>query len=153
MPMPTVEDAIALATHAHAGQVDKAGQPYIEHILRVVRQLPDAEGQMLAALHDVCENCTYTLADLAAMGYPASMLQALECITKRHGEPYEAYIQRVKANPLARRVKLADLRDNMDMRRLAQPTQKDWDRLAKYQRAWSELQLPGELTPSVVVPA
>jgi len=112
-----LEDAIALACRAHRGQVDKAGKPYILHPLRVMLRLEDPAAQIVAVLHDVVEDTPVTLADLRAEGYSGEICDAVDCLTRRPGEAYEAFISRAAANPLSRRVKLADLEDNMDPRR------------------------------------
>ncbi|WNG50053.1 GTP pyrophosphokinase [Archangium minus] len=137
--MPTLEDAIALAVEAHQGQRDKAGQTYILHPLRVMFRLETETERMVAVLHDVVEDSPWTLERLRELGYPEEVLGALDCLTKREGETYEAFIERVRPHPLARRVKLADLEDNMDVRRLAAVTSKDAERLARYRAAWARL--------------
>lgn len=137
--MPTLEDAIALAVEAHRGQRDKAGQTYILHPLRVMLRLEGEAERMVAVLHDVVEDSACTLERLRGLGYPEEVLGALDCLTKREGETYEAFIERVLPHPLARRVKLADLEDNMDVRRLTAVTAKDAERLARYRAAWSRL--------------
>ncbi|XXF81533.1 GTP pyrophosphokinase [Myxococcaceae bacterium GXIMD 01537] len=137
--MPTLEDAIALAVEAHRGQRDKAGQTYVLHPLRVMFRLEGEAERMTAVLHDVVEDSPYTLERLRALGYPAEVLGALDCLTKREGETYEDFIERVRPNALARSVKLADLEDNMDVRRLADVTPKDAQRLARYNAAWRRL--------------
>ena len=137
--MPTLEDAIALAVEAHRGQRDKAGQTYILHPLRVMMRLETEAERMAAILHDVVEDTPYTLERLRALGYPEEVLGALDCLTKREGESYEAFIERVRPHPLARRVKLADLEDNMDVRRLPSVGPKETERLARYRAAWARL--------------
>lgn len=137
--MPTLEDAIALAVEAHKGQRDKAGQTYILHPLRVMMRLDTEAERMAAVLHDVVEDTPYTLERLRELGYPPEVLFALECLTKREGESYEAFIERVRPHPLARRVKLADLEDNMDVRRLVAVGPKEAERLARYRAAWARL--------------
>ncbi len=138
-PMPTLEDAIALAVQAHKGQRDKAGQTYILHPLRVMMRLDTEAERMAAVLHDVVEDTPYTLERLRELGYPQEVLFALECLTKREGEDYEAFIERVRPHPLARRVKLADLEDNMDVRRLTAVGPREAERLARYRAAWARL--------------
>jgi (p)ppGpp synthase/HD superfamily hydrolase len=137
--MPTLEDAIALAVEAHRGQRDKAGQSYILHPLRVMMRLETEAERMAAILHDVVEDTPYTLERLRALGYPEEVLGALDCLTKREGESYEAFIERVRPHPLARRVKLADLEDNMDVRRLLSVGPRETERLARYRAAWARL--------------
>ena len=139
MPVPTLEDAIALAVEAHRGQRDKAGQTYILHPLRVMMRLETGVARMAAVLHDVVEDSPYTQARLRELGYPEEVLSALDCLTKREGETYEAFIERIRPHPLARQVKLADLEDNMDVRRLPTITAKDAERLARYRAAWARL--------------
>ena len=142
MTDPTLEDAIALAVEAHRGQRDKAGQTYILHPLRVMLRLETDTERMVAVLHDVVEDSAYTLERLRALGYPEEVLGALDCLTKREGEAYEAFIERVRPQALARRVKLADLEDNMDVRRLPAVSAKDVERLARYRAAWERLRAP-----------
>ena len=139
MSGPTLEDAIALAVEAHRGQRDKAGQTYILHPLRVMMRLETEMERMVAVLHDVVEDSPWTLERLRGLGYPEEVLGALDCLTKREGETYEAFIERLLPNPLARRVKRADLEDNMDVRRLPAVTAKDAERLARYRAAWARL--------------
>jgi (p)ppGpp synthase/HD superfamily hydrolase len=137
--MPSLEDALALAVQAHHGQRDKAGQPYILHPLRVMMRLESEAERTVALLHDVVEDTPWTLERLRALGYPEGVLAALDALTRREGETYEAFIERLRPDPLARRVKLADLEDNMDVRRLTQVTPEDTERLARYRAAWARL--------------
>lgn len=137
--MPTVEDAIALALEAHRGQVDRAGEPYILHPLRVMAGLKSDTERMIAVLHDVIEDTPVTLDDLRARGYDETVVNAVDSLSRRDGESYEAFIQRIKQNPLAVPVKLADLMDNMDLRRNAMLQDGDLERLQRYQNAWWEL--------------
>jgi (p)ppGpp synthase/HD superfamily hydrolase len=132
---PTLEDAIALAAQTHRGQVDKGGQPYILHVLRVMLQLPDEDARITAMLHDVVEDSTLTLADLARSGYPPRIVRALDGLTRRDGEDYMEYIRRLAPNPIARRVKMADLRDNSNRKRHNPPTVKDVLRAKRYRKA------------------
>ncbi len=137
--MPTIDDAIALATEAHRGQKDKAGKPYILHPLRLMLAMASEHERMAAVLHDVVEDSGVALEDLARRGYPREVVAAVDCLTRRKGEGYEAFIQRLKPNPLARKVKLADLADNMDLSRLPDPKPRDHQRLARYRAAWKKL--------------
>jgi (p)ppGpp synthase/HD superfamily hydrolase len=145
---PTIEDAIALAVQAHRGQRDKAGKPYILHPLRVMLRLEDEEAMVVAVLHDVVEDSSVISADLRDLGYPTEVLEALDAVTRRQGESYADFIDRAAENPLARRVKLADLADNMDLRRLADLTPSDCDRLARYKAAWRRLTSEGSDGPA-----
>jgi (p)ppGpp synthase/HD superfamily hydrolase len=138
--MATLERAIEIACRAHAGQVDKAGAPYILHPLRMMLAVRSPEERMAAVLHDVVEDSTVSLEQLRAEGFPAAVVAAVEALTKREGEAYEAFIRRVAPNALAREVKLADLRDNSDLSRIAEPTEKDRARIEKYRRAMATLE-------------
>lgn len=140
--------AIEIATEAHDGQVDKAGQPYIGHPLRVMAMGTTEEEKIVGVLHDVVEDSDWTFERLTAEGFSSEVVDALRCVTKlSESEPYDKFIQRVKANPLAVKVKINDLTDNMDIRRLAYISEKDVKRLRKYLKAYK--QLLGEPTYSV----
>ena len=119
--MSTLEKAISLAVRAHEGQVDKAGAPYLLHPLRVMLRMVTEEEMIVAVLHDVAEDASVSLQDLRRMGYTENVVEAIESVTRRHHEPYEEFIRRVAANPIGRKVKVADLEDNMDLSRLKQP--------------------------------
>lgn len=141
--MPTLERAIALAVKVHQGQVDKAGQPYILHPLRVMFRLEGELERIVGILHDVIEDSELTFDDLRGMGYDQEIISALDGVTRRDGESYDEFVERSLAHPVSRRVKLADLEDNMDTRRMpAVLTDKDVERLRRYRRAWERLQ-PG----------
>lgn len=136
---PTLEDAIVLAARSHRGQVDKAGAPYILHPLRVMLRLKDEAARIAAVLHDVLEDAGVTLEFLREQGYSEEVLLALDALTRRAGETYADFIERAAGDPLARRVKLADLADNMDASRLREITEKDRERQARYRAAWERL--------------
>ena len=143
--MKQVEKAIAIAVQAHAGQVDKAGAPYIFHPLRLMLRMTTEVEMMAAVLHDVVEDGPgWTLHRLTVEGIPADVVEIVDFLTKRPEEKndYDAFIRRVDGNPVARRIKLADLEDNMDLRRIANPTEKDRARLEKYRRAHAFLTTP-----------
>jgi (p)ppGpp synthase/HD superfamily hydrolase len=133
----TLERAIAIAAAAHEGQVDKAGAPYNLHPLRMMLAVTTPEARMAAVLHDVVEDGDVTLEQLRAEAFPAAVVEAVDALTKREHEEddYEAFIRRAALNPIAREVKLADLRDNADLSRIADPTEKDRARIEKYLRA------------------
>jgi (p)ppGpp synthase/HD superfamily hydrolase len=137
--MATLEHAILLAVQAHQGQKEKAGSPYILHPIRVMSRMRSEMTMMAAILHDVIEDTPATLDDLREAGYPEAVVEAVDCLTRRAGEPYDAFIERIKPNALAREVKLADLEDNMDIRRLVTLGERDIERLKRYQQAWHEL--------------
>jgi (p)ppGpp synthase/HD superfamily hydrolase len=108
-----VLEAINLAITAHHGQVDKAGVPYIAHPLRVMNQMDSDTERIVAVLHDAVEDSSLTLGDLGRLGYSAEIIEAIDCLTRREGETYRQYIERLKQNPVAHKVKIADLQDNM----------------------------------------
>jgi GTP diphosphokinase / guanosine-3',5'-bis(diphosphate) 3'-diphosphatase len=127
-----MERSIAIAAAAHAGQIDKAGEPYILHPLRVMLAMSSEHERMAAILHDVVEDTDVTMEDLVAEGFPSVVLEAIEALTKLPGETRLAAAYRAALNPIARKVKLADNTDNMDLSRISHPTEKDWARLAEY---------------------
>jgi (p)ppGpp synthase/HD superfamily hydrolase len=115
--------------------VDKAGQPYILHVLRVMFGCTSPAAQVAAALHDVVEDTDWTLDDLRAEEFGETVVDIVDALTRREGEDYFDFARRAAATPLSREVKRADLLDNMDVRRIAQPTEKDWERLKRYRKA------------------
>jgi (p)ppGpp synthase/HD superfamily hydrolase len=134
-----LEHAFGLAFRAHAGQVDKLGEPYIAHVVRVAAAVNGFERQCTALLHDIVEDTQVTLSDLAA-SFPSEIVDAVDAITKRPSEDYEAYLARVAANPVALDVKRADMADNSAPRRLAGLAEADRRRLEeKYDKATSIL--------------
>ncbi|MBT9583774.1 HD domain-containing protein [bacterium] len=138
--MSTLERAIELAVQYHKGQRDKAGEPYILHPLRVMLRCQGAEAQMVAVMHDLLEDTPVTPEMLLQEGFSAKVLGALEGVTRRSGESYQQFVQRAKTDPVARQVKLADLEDNMDVRRLKRVTPRDAERLQRYRESWQALQ-------------
>ena len=137
--MASLERAIEIAAKAHAGQIDKAGQPYILHPLRVMLSVSDTESRIAAVLHDVVEDSEITLDDLRAEGFSEPILVALEALTKRPGETRMEAASRARAHPIAREVKLADNAENMDLSRISQPTEKDHARVAEYRQVRAAL--------------
>ncbi|RME85924.1 MAG: bifunctional (p)ppGpp synthetase/guanosine-3',5'-bis(diphosphate) 3'-pyrophosphohydrolase [Planctomycetota bacterium] len=134
-----LEKALDIACRAHFGVKDKSGKPYILHPLRQAMRFDDEKLQALALLHDIVEDSEFTLDDLRKEGIPEDVLLALDCLTHRDGESYEDYIQRVESNPMAVEVKITDLEDNMDVRRLPGFEQKDMERMKKYLKYWRRL--------------
>lgn len=133
--MSTLERAIALAATAHAGQTDKAGAPYVLHVLRVMLRCETNEERMAAVMHDMVEDCGWTLDQLRAEGFPEPVVEAVDAVTRRDGETYDDFVLRAKLHPIGRPVKLADLADNSDLSRLPEVTARDHARLEKYRRA------------------
>ena len=134
-----LERAIEIAVKHHKGQIDKAGQPYILHPLRLMLAMPTEVERIVAVLHDIVEDTPITFEDLRKLGFAEKIVAAIECVTKREGEDYDSFIERISHNPLATAVKLADLADNMDLSRLSEVTEKDRERVAKYKRAVERL--------------
>lgn len=135
-----LDRAKEIARSAHEGQVDKAGKPYIEHPMRVMKMGKSMEEKIAGVLHDVVEDSEWTFEMLEKEGIPKDVMYALRCVTKlSEDEDYDHFIARVKTNPLAVKVKLNDLKDNMDITRLEEVTEKDLTRLNKYIRAYRQL--------------
>lgn len=132
--MPTLERAIEIAARAHAGQVDKAGQPYILHPLRLMLAVQGLHARMAAVLHDVVEDTPLGFEDLRSEGFPEEVIEAVRALTKSEGESRIEAARRAAAHPIARAVKLADVGDNMDLSRIAAPTEKDYARLKEYEQ-------------------
>jgi (p)ppGpp synthase/HD superfamily hydrolase len=142
----TLERAIAIAAEAHTGQVDWSGAPYVLHPLRMMLRLSSIDERIVAVLHDVCEDCPgWTFDQLRQEGFSDCIIEALQSVTKRDGEEYEAFVRRAAANPIGRSVKLADLHDNADLSRIATPSERELRLIEKYRRA---IDLIGQLPPS-----
>jgi len=116
--MATLETALALASRAHTGTLDKGGEPCILHPLRVMAGVTDPDAKIVAILHDVVEDTDVTMADLRTKGFSSAVLTAVELLTHRPEQSYADYVIACKADPLARQVKMADLRDNANLDRL-----------------------------------
>ena len=134
-----IEDAVSIAAQAHRGQKDKAGAPYLLHPLRMMLRMDTEAAMMAAVLHDVVEDTDWTLERLREVGFSEEVLEALDCLTHREGESYQQFVERVRTNPIARQVKIADLEDNMNVRRINRLGPRDLERLEKYHRAWRGL--------------
>ena len=142
--MSTLERAIAIAATAHAGQIDKAGAPYILHPLRVMLRVSSEAERIVAVLHDVVEDCEgWSFDRLLGEGYAPGIIAGLKSVTKVEGEAYEDFVKRAAAHPIGRRVKMADLTDNSDLSRISTPTAKDHERIARYQKAIAYIQSLG----------
>ena len=133
---------LVLATNAHAGQFDRGGNPYILHPLKVMHYLKttDEELQCMALLHDVVEDTKTSWKDLEEIGCTERVINGVKALTKQPGQTYDEYKETVFANEDAMRVKLCDLRHNTDIRRLKGVTQKDIERMAKYNQFFMEIQ-------------
>jgi (p)ppGpp synthase/HD superfamily hydrolase len=133
--------AIALAATAHREQTDKAGRPYILHTLKVMHYLrsDDDELNAIAVLHDIVEDTRVTYELLRGNGMTPRVVEGIRAMTKQPGQTPEEYLAQVLANPDAVRVKMADLRHNSDIRRLKGVTEKDVQRIEKYNRMYEVL--------------
>lgn len=141
----TLEDALILAADKHRGQRDKAGAPYILHPLRVMHSLgfdATTEERIAAALHDVVEDSDVTLDELRRRGFSEAVVRAVDSLTKRPEEEqdYFAAIRRAGADPIGRKVKIADLTDNLDLSRMKSPSERDHARIERYRKALEMLQ-------------
>ena len=130
-----VDLALSIARKAHEGQLDKAGVDYIEHPIYVASQVDTEEEKAVALLHDVIEDSPVSAKGLLQAGLPETVVTAVQVLTKKKEQDYQTYLETVKKNPLARVVKLADLKHNSDLSRLYSITEKDKERLKKYKKA------------------
>ena len=134
--MASLERAIEIAAEAHRGQLDKAGEPYLLHPIRVMLRVSGEAERIAAVLHDVVEDSpSWTLDRLRGEGFDPAIVRAVDCLTRREGEPYEDLVDRAASDRIARKVKMADLEDNMVLARIADPGERDRERLQRYRRA------------------
>ena len=131
--------ALQIAIRAHEGQKDKSGRNYIMHPIRVAERCKSSKAKIVALLHDTIEDTTVTTDYLREQGFPEEIIEGVLSVTKREGETYEDFVRRAAQNTIGKEVKMADLEDNMDIRRLKEITDKDVERLRKYLRAWQHL--------------
>ena len=130
-----VDLALSIARKAHEGQLDKAGVDYIEHPIYVASQVDTEEEKAVALLHDVIEDSPVSAEELLQAGLPETVVTAVQVLTKKKEQDYQTYLETVKKNPLARVVKLADLKHNSDLSRLPSITAENRERLKKYKKA------------------
>lgn len=127
--------ALKLCFEAHKDQLDKSGMPYVFHPFHLAEQMTDEDTTVVALLHDVVEDTDYTLEDLKVMGFNEKVIEAIGLMTHAEGVPYMEYVAKIKENPIAKAVKLADLAHNSDSSRLDNITEKDIARREKYKNA------------------
>jgi Guanosine polyphosphate pyrophosphohydrolases/synthetases len=138
--MTLLKRALCLSAMMHDGQVDKGGQPYILHPIRLMLKCETEEERVVALLHDVVEDTPMTLTCLRDFeGIPENIIEAIDCLTRRSEETYDEFIERVKTNELATKIKIYDLEDNMDISRLKEFTDKDQKRINRYATAMYKL--------------
>ena len=130
-----LELALKIATKAHEGQVDKAGQPYINHPMHVASLVTKTNEKIVALLHDVVEDTNITFKYLEAQGFSDEIIEALKLLTHDESVTYFDYVELIKCNKLARAVKVADLTHNSDISRIINPQEKDRKRIEKYKQA------------------
>jgi len=131
--------AVLIAVRAHEGRCDRYGAPYILHPLRVMMRVRSLVEKVVAVLHDTVEDSEITLDDLRREGFPDEVVEGVDCLTRREGESYEQYMERVVISPLAVTVKIADFEDNMDLRRFPEVGPKEVERLQRYHSNWRKL--------------
>lgn len=130
-----LEKAIELAVKMHKGQKDKGGSCYIEHPLRVMLSLETEEEKIVGVLHDVIEDCECTKEDLIELGFSLRIAEAVEGLSRRENESYMEFIERCSLDELLRNVKLKDIKDNKNLNRIPNPTEEDFRRIEKYEKA------------------
>ena len=133
------EKAMQIAEKVHSHQVDKGGNPYISHPVRVEMMCSRQEDRLVALLHDTVEDGDIASEYLLMVGFPQEVVDAVLSVSRKRGEDYFDFIHRCKANPIGRRVKICDLINNMDITRLKELTEKDIERLKKYHKAYKIL--------------
>lgn len=127
--------AIKLMFEAHREQTDKSGLPYVFHPFHLAERMKDEATTVTALLHDVVEDTDYTIEDIEAMGFGKDICDALRLLKHDKSVPYMDYVRRIKENPIAATVKLADLRHNSDLSRLDSVDEEDQERVEKYREA------------------
>ncbi|MEM7734732.1 MAG: HD domain-containing protein [Deinococcota bacterium] len=142
--MSSLERAVELAARYHAGQLQRNGIPYLLHPLHVMEQVESIPAKIVAVLHDVVEDTPLTLEDLRAEGFNTEVVEAVRLVTKLEDVSYEDYIDALAHNSLARTVKLADLRHNIDLTRLDEVRDYDLERARRYHQAILKLEQAGK---------
>ncbi len=133
-------EALQIAYNAHHDQLDKGGNAYFLHPVFVALQMDTEEEKITGILHDVIEDTDVTLEDLKRQGFSENVIAAVDAMTRRDDETYMEFIKRLSVNEIARHVKIQDIRNNMDLTRIPEPTKKDWDRMEVYMQALTYLE-------------
>lgn len=133
------DHALRIAIRAHEGQQDKSGREYVMHPICVAERCKDTRAKIVALLHDTIEDTDVTIEYLRKEGFPEEIIDAVLSVTKQEGENYEDFVRRAARNAIGKEVKIADLEDNMDIRRLKEIKEEDVARLRKYLSAWQYL--------------
>lgn len=135
-----IEIAISIGLKAHKGQVDKGGNPYILHPLAVMNRVETIEEKIVAVLHDVVEDTEVTIDQLRETGFSEEILEAINLLTRAKEDSYEEFIDKTLKNRIARNVKIADIKENMKLSRIQDPSEQDYMRLEKYKKALERLE-------------
>ena len=130
-----IEKALQIAIKAHKGQTDVGDKPYILHVLRVMNSVDKDEEKITAILHDVVEDTDWTFNKLKKEGFSNKIIEAIDSVTKRKGEDYFTFVNRSKNNVIGRVVKIADIKDNANIKRIDNPKKKDFERVERYKKA------------------
>jgi (p)ppGpp synthase/HD superfamily hydrolase len=134
--MATLDKAVLIAAQAHQGQKDRYGVNYILHPLRVMLRFESETEMIVAILHDVIEKTEWTIDKLKEQGFNDTILMAVNLLTRQDEQPYMEYIEKLKGNRIARRVKIADIEDNMNPRRMDTLSDENLEKLARLHKAW-----------------
>lgn len=132
LELTKLEQAIKIALEVHSGQVDKAGEMYLLHPLRLMFKFQTEDERVVAVLHDVVEDGEITLENLKLLGFSDSVVNAIDCLSRRKDEKYDNFISRLSINEIARRIKIEDIKDNLDLTRLNHIGEKELKRIEKY---------------------
>jgi (p)ppGpp synthase/HD superfamily hydrolase len=139
MGLIMIEKAFRVVEEAFKDKFDKGGKPYINHLLSVSSRLTTDEEKTVGLLHDLLEDCFEWNEEKLSLEFPNNIVESVVCLTKIKGEKYSDYLNRVKTNEIALKVKISDLKDNMDLTRLSKLTDKDLKRIVKYHESYHEL--------------
>lgn len=139
MGLIMIEKAFRIVKEAFKDKFDKGGKPYINHLLSVSSRLTTDEEKTVGLLHDLLEDCLEWNEEKLSLEFPNNIVESVVCLTKIKGEKYSDYLDRVKTNEIALKVKISDLKDNMDITRLSKLTDKDLKRIVKYYESYHEL--------------
>ena len=134
--------ALLISFNAHKDQVDKSGMPYVYHPFHLAEQMDDEYSTCVALLHDVVEDTAVTVEYLAKQGFPPEVTDAIKLMTHDESVPYLDYVAKLKINPIAKKVKIADLKHNSDLSRLDHINDKALKRAEKYRAAIELLEKP-----------
>lgn len=136
MIMANLNRAILIAVQAHQGQKDRYGAHYVLHPLRVMLRFETEKEMTVAVLHDVVEKSDWTLERLREEGFDDDILEAVDLLTRRDSQEYMDYIDRLKGNSLARKIKIADIEDNMNPERMGSSREENTEKLSRLRKAW-----------------